>query len=50
MKRNFEHKKCNTTLSEVLPIDAVKTKCWKCGKRFLQPEEYVKMTMDEEKR
>ena len=48
MKRNFEHKDCETTLTDVTPKEALNKKCWKCGKRFLQPEEYVKMSMEKE--
>ncbi len=47
MKRNFEHKECGTTLTDVSPKEAVDTKCWKCEKRFLGVEEYVKMTMED---
>ncbi len=47
MKRNFEHKECGTTLTDVSPQEAVNTKCWKCEKRFLGAEEYVKMTMED---
>jgi hypothetical protein len=46
-KRNFEHKECGTSLTDVTPKEAVNTKCWKCHKRFLQPEDYVKMSMEE---
>ncbi len=46
-KRNFEHKECGTTLTDVTPKEAVSKKCWKCHRRFLQPEEFVKMSMEE---
>jgi hypothetical protein len=46
-KRNFEHKECGTTMSDATPQDAVKTFCWKCHKRFLQPEDFVRMSMEE---
>lgn len=46
MKRNFEHKECRTTLTDVTPRDAFETRCWKCEKRFLGAEEYVKMTKE----
>ena len=48
-KRNFEHKECGTTLTDVTPKEAINKKCWKCHRRFLQPEEFVKMSMEEEK-
>jgi len=46
-KRNFEHKECGTTLTNVTPREAFNKKCWKCHRRFLSAEGFVNISKEE---
>lgn len=44
----FEHKKCKTALHTGEIKEGLETKCKICHRPFLSPEDYVKITMEEE--